>query len=143
MAFRLNSKKEHKLKIASKRENVEQVEELTEKICKAISFSEDERDSIAIAVTEMVNNAIIHGNKLDPNKNVHISIMPLQGGIRITIRDEGDGFDPEDIPNPLAPENLLKESGRGLFIVKSLMDEVEYNFLSGGTEIRMTKYKKD
>ena len=143
MGLRLNANKEHKLKIASKRENLARVEALVEKICRAISFSEDERDSIAIAVTEMVNNAMIHGNKLDPNKFVHITITPLDNGIAIRIRDEGNGFDPDKVPNPLAPENLLKESGRGIFIVKSLMDDVKYDFSSGGAEITMIKYKKD
>ncbi len=138
-----NSKqREYNLVVASRIESVEKVEELTDKITKSMKFSEKARDSIAIAVTEAVNNAIIHGNKLDPNKSVYVDIVASEEGIKITVRDEGDGFNPDEVPNPLAPENLLKESGRGIFILKSLMDEVEYNFSKGGTEVTMVKYKQ-
>ncbi len=138
-----NSKsREYNLVVASRVESVEKVEELTDKITKSLKFNDRARDSIAIAVTEAVNNAIIHGNKLDPNKSVYVDIIASDERIQITVRDEGDGFNPDEVPNPLAPENLLKESGRGIFILKSLMDEVTFDFSKGGTEVTMVKYKQ-
>ncbi|MDQ7054563.1 MAG: ATP-binding protein [candidate division KSB1 bacterium] len=90
-----NSKqREYNLVVASRIESVEKVEELTDKITKSMKFSEGARDSIAIAVTEAVNNAIIHGNKLDPNKSVYVDIVTSEEGIKIIVRDEGDGFNP-------------------------------------------------
>ena len=133
--------KKYQLVISSEIENIEKVESFTEKISKLLNFSEDERDRIAIAVTEAVNNAIIHGNKLDPRKSVSIDISAVRGGIQIVVKDEGEGFDLDAVPNPLAPENLLKESGRGIFILKSLMDKVQYDFSRGGTQVTMIKFK--
>ncbi|RMD97903.1 MAG: ATP-binding protein [Calditrichaeota bacterium] len=135
--------KEYNLVVSSKIENVEKVEAFTEKISKAMHFSEGERDSIAIAVTEALNNAILHGNKEDPSKSVEVWISSVKNGIKIVVKDEGEGFDLNAVPNPLEPENLLKESGRGIFILKSLMDHVEYKFTKGGTQVTMVKYKKD
>ena len=132
----------YEMVIASYIDNVEKVEELTEQISTKMNFPEEERDSIAIAVTEAVNNAILHGNRQNPQKKVFIRICIESNAIRIIVRDEGEGFDPDKVPNPLDPENLLKESGRGIFILKSLMDEVGYDFSHGGTEICMVKYKK-
>ena len=134
--------KTYQLIISSNVENIDKVEQFTEKISKLLHFTEDERDRIAIAVTEAVNNAIIHGNKMDPQKSVSIDITAVRGGIQIVVKDEGEGFDLDAVPNPLAPENLLKESGRGIFILKSLMDEVQYDFSRGGTQVTMIKYKK-
>jgi len=134
--------KEFNLVFPSQVEYIEKVEGLTEKACAHAKFSEDERDSMAIAVTEAVNNAILHGNKKNPVKNVHVSITATTDAVRVVIRDEGDGFNPQKIDNPLEPQNLLKESGRGVFIVRSLMDEVSFDFCQGGTEITLVKIRK-
>ena len=103
---------------------------------------EDEKDSLAIAVTEAVNNAIIHGNKEDRSKNVTIEFAFEENKLRVIIQDEGGGFDPDELSDPLAPENLLKENGRGIFILSSLMDEVYYEFKANGTQLIMVKEKK-
>ena len=134
--------KKFSLAFPSQVEYIEQVEALTEKACAYAKFSEDEKDSMAIAVTEAANNAILHGNKKDQNKNVHFDITATADTVRVVIRDEGDGFNPQKIENPLEPQNLLKESGRGVFIVRSLMDEVSFDFSKGGTEITLVKTRK-
>ena len=97
---------------------------------------------MVIAATEAISNAIIHGNKNNPQKKVTIVVKGLADRIEIHVRDEGNGFEPGKLANPLAPENLLRESGRGIFILKSLMDKIDYRFLSTGTEIVLTKFTK-
>jgi len=118
------------------------VEKLAEKAADQIAFTEEEKDSLAIAVTEAVNNAILHGNKQDMSKNVHVRFVFYEGKLEVKIRDEGDGFNPENVSDPLAPENLLKESGRGIFILSTLMDDVQFKFSDSGTEITLVKEKK-
>jgi serine/threonine-protein kinase RsbW len=95
---------------------------------------------MAIAVTELVNNAIRHGNREKSDKIVTVDLR-LEGiEIEASISDEGQGFDPDNLPDPLAEENLLKEIGRGIFIVKSLMDQFEYSFVPDrGATIRIVK----
>jgi serine/threonine-protein kinase RsbW len=101
---------------------------------------EDTIADLAIAVTELVNNAIKHGNKLQKGKYVTIAIICDLGKIIVTVSDEGKGFNPRDIPNPLEEQNLLKEIGRGIFIVRSLIDEVKFQFPpEGGTRVTITK----
>ena len=143
MTANREDEKMYKLVLSSEVENVEKVEELTERITKGMKFSEDERDSIAIAVTEAVNNAIIHGNKLKKKKRVHLSISVVNKTLTVIVKDEGTGFNPEKLPDPLDPENLLKESGRGIFILKSLMDDVIYDFSDKGTVLTLIKHKSD
>lgn len=144
MASNRQGTQKYDLILSSEIENVEKVEELTERVTKKMNFPEDERDSIAIAVTEAVNNAIIHGNKRDPAKKVYLSIHAEGRVFKVSVRDEGPGFNPENLPDPLDPDNLLKESGRGIFILKSLMDEVVFEFAeAGGTIITMVKVKSD
>ena len=99
---------------------------------------------LGVAVRESVINAIKHGNKGDEHKHVHVKFTPLDtgrpSGIVIRVRDEGPGFDPETISDPLAPENLLKSSGRGIFLIRSFMDDVELRSApEGGMEVRMIK----
>ena len=99
---------------------------------------------VGVAVRESVINAIKHGNGGDEHKQVHVEFTPLDAGrpsgIVIRVRDEGPGFDPETISDPLAPEDLLKASGRGIFLIRSFMDDVQLRKLpEGGMEIRMTK----
>jgi serine/threonine-protein kinase RsbW len=99
---------------------------------------------VGVAVRESVINAIKHGNKGDEHKHVHVEFTPLDAGrpsgIVIRVRDEGPGFDPELVADPLAPENLLRSSGRGIFLIRSFMDDVQLQRApEGGMEIRMTK----
>jgi serine/threonine-protein kinase RsbW len=99
---------------------------------------------VGVAVRESVINAIKHGNRDDEQKHVYVEFTPLSNstpsGIAIRVRDEGPGFDPENIPDPLAPENVLKSSGRGIFIIRTFMDEmVLQRAAEGGMEVVMVK----
>lgn len=136
------SDKNYKLVLASRPEAIEEIEKLAAEAANTAGFNQEEQDSLAIAVTEMANNAVIHGNQRDPGKKVFITIEVLNAEVRMTIRDEGKGFNPNTLSNPLDPENLLRESGRGVFIVRSLMDEVSYDFSKGGTQVTLVKRRK-
>jgi serine/threonine-protein kinase RsbW len=99
---------------------------------------------VGVAVRESVINAIKHGNRDDERKHVYVEFTPLgnstPAGIAIRVRDEGPGFDPDDIPDPLAPENVLKASGRGIFIIRTFMDEMRLQRApEGGMEVVMVK----
>ena len=98
---------------------------------------------VGVAVRESVINAIKHGNEEDERKRVHVEFMPLNGdsaGIAIRVRDEGPGFDPAALPDPLAPENILKSSGRGIFLIRNFMDEMTLQRApQGGMEVVMVK----
>src|SRR3954471_12434817 len=99
---------------------------------------------VGVAVRESVINAIKHGNSCDEHKRVHVEFTPIEidspRGIAIRVRDEGTGFDPGALPDPLAPENLLKASGRGIFLIRSFMDEVAVRPApEGGMEVLMVK----
>jgi serine/threonine-protein kinase RsbW len=136
------SEKIYNLTIPSRIDSIAKVETLTEKIAKKMKFNKEDRDNLSIAVTETVNNAVIHGNKENPDKKVQISFEIEKNKLIIKVKDEGKSFDLSKLKNPLAPENLLKENGRGVFIVKSLMDKVDYNFTDSGTEVIMIKIKR-
>jgi serine/threonine-protein kinase RsbW len=99
---------------------------------------------VGVAVRESVINAIKHGNSGDEGKHVYVEFTPIDGarpsGIRIRVRDEGPGFDPDALPDPLAPENMLKSSGRGIFLIRSFMDELVLRRApEGGMEVVMVK----
>lgn len=99
---------------------------------------------VGVAVRESVINAIKHGNAGDERKRVHVEFTPLNAdrpaGIAIRVRDEGPGFDPGALPDPLAPENMLKSSGRGIFLIRSFMDELVLRRApEGGMEVVMVK----
>jgi serine/threonine-protein kinase RsbW len=106
----------------------------------AALFSIVEMDDphLAISLDEAITNAIRHGNKYDKQKTVYICAEISAEAARFTVRDEGDGFDPAALPNPLDPDNLLKPSGRGIFLMRQLMDEVKYN--ERGNEVTLTKF---
>ena len=128
------------LTFPSTTDQVAKADEFLETWLRKKGVSEDTIANLAIAVTELVNNAIKHGNKLRKNKMVTVSISCKSGVIEVTVADEGEGFNPENIPDPLAEENLLKEIGRGIFIVNSLIDEVKFQFPpGGGTKVTITK----
>ena len=121
------------------------VQAASDRVCKNIGFDQDVQEAIELAIRESVINAIKHGNRNDADKRVFVEFSTERvhnDGLQLTIcvRDEGEGFDPQTIPDPLAEENLLKSSGRGILLMRSFMDDVEIrNVPEGGVEIRMTK----
>jgi serine/threonine-protein kinase RsbW len=125
------------VEIPSRLEELGRIERMAAKVARVYCLSHDELDNLAIAVTEAVGNAIVHGNGKDPAKRVRICFRIEEGFLKIDVEDEGKGFDPDSLSNPLLPENLMRESGRGIFILKSLMDRVDFNFTPGGTVVRM------
>ncbi len=94
-------------------------------------------NKLLIAVTEAVNNGILHGNKRDPAKKVLLVCEANGRSLTITVDDEGPGVDPKTIPDPLAEENLLRENGRGVFLMRSLMDSIEFTRIPGGSRVTM------
>lgn len=120
-------------------ESVNQAEETALKFANDSGFSEEEAQRISMAVREGVVNAVLHGNQYDPNKKVRISFEANGTALVVRIADEGAGLDIDNVPDPLAPENLLKTSGRGIFLIRAFMDEVQIKKLNPGTEITLIK----
>jgi serine/threonine-protein kinase RsbW len=126
--------------IPSSTDYIATVDDFLEDWLRRRGVSEDTIADLAIAITELVNNAIKHGNAKDASKRVAVHLRLENGEARATITDQGSGFDPQAVPDPIAPENLLKEIGRGIFIVRSLMDELEFQFPpEGGTRVTVVK----
>jgi serine/threonine-protein kinase RsbW len=121
-------------------ETVDSAEQAATRIAAENGFDEDEVMQIAMAVREAAVNAVLHGNAYDPGKKVTLDFERTAGDLVITIRDQGAGLDPNKIPDPLAPENLLKTSGRGIFLIRSFMDEVQIHPTQTGTEIKLVKH---
>ena len=128
--------------IESSRHNIAHVESLMMKVNEEFRLPEEEFQKLMIAVTEVVINAIIHGNKEDKNKKVTIEAKYDDKNLYIKICDEGNGFNPNNIVDPTLPENILKESGRGIFIVKSLVDDFSYRHTEKGSEFVLAVRKK-
>jgi serine/threonine-protein kinase RsbW len=126
--------------ISSRFENIELVQVIAEHLCENAGVDEDGSHWIGMAVREAVANAIKHGNKLDVRKKVY-AVFELTGSeLEIRVTDEGEGFDPAKVSDPLNPQNLMKTSGRGIFYMKTFMDNVHYSFENGGgTSLVMTK----
>ncbi len=118
---------EHQLSFPSKAENLNKVEFLINDICKKHKVNDDYYGNILIALTEAVNNAIHHGNKSNPNKEVSITYSSDGPLLRFTIRDDGPGFDFDNLPDPTDPQNIEKPHGRGVFLMRNLADEIEFN----------------
>lgn len=127
------------LKFSSDIKYLENVEKLSSKVAQYAKLSESDSDDLGIVTTELVNNAIHHGNNNDPDKFVHIVFTVDQEKIELRIMDQGSGFNPDKLKDPLAPENLLNESGRGIFLIQNLMDGLEFKFSDTGTETIVTK----
>jgi len=123
------------LNFDSRADNVVLAEKLVDDVCKKFSVDEDYYGNILIAVTEAVNNAINHGNRQNPDKKVHLNFIERGDRLSFSIQDEGEGFDHEALPDPTDPENLEKISGRGVFLMKHLADEVEFS--ENGTKVEM------
>jgi serine/threonine-protein kinase RsbW len=126
--------------VGSRFENVELVQVVLEDCLERWNVDEDARHWIGLAVREAVANAIKHGNREDPDKQVEVDLMVDAGELVVRVRDQGPGFNPDLVSDPLAPENLLRPGGRGIFYIRRLMDGVEYRFGdSQGTEIILRK----
>lgn len=123
-------------------DSVNKAEQAARDVALRAGFPQDEADRISMAVREAAVNAVLHGNRYDQNKRMFLAFETTADSITISIRDEGTGLDPEIIPDPLAPENLLKQSGRGIFLIRAFMDEVKFRQLSPGTEITLIKHAR-
>ena len=121
--------------------SVDPVEVKAEQLARDAGFDEDTSSQIAMVAREAVINAILHGNKQDPAKHVQVSFELNDESLRIKIADEGPGLDPDTVPDPLAPKNILRSSGRGIFLMRAIMDEVHFHQLDPGTEIEMIKHR--
>ena len=122
-------------------ESVDQAEDTVLRLALAMGFDEDDRHRIGIAVRECMVNAVVHGNRYHSRKKVHLTVSRNGERLEILVGDEGGNFDASKIPDPLAEENLLRQSGRGLLLIQAFVDEFQVRRgHPGGTEVRMVKY---
>jgi serine/threonine-protein kinase RsbW len=133
-----------RLQIPSLFDMVDLVQVLSDRMGQLADFDEDAIHWISVAVRESVINAIKHGNREHPSKLVTIefAFTPIENPTElvVSVTDQGEGFEPEQVADPLAPENILKSSGRGIFFMRSFMDDVQLNRApEGGMEVRMVK----
>jgi serine/threonine-protein kinase RsbW len=134
----------HKLHLAldSSLESVDKAETAVLHEAKELGFDEDDLHKIGIAVRECMVNAVVHGNRYNARKKVQVKVARTGDRIAIAVADEGEGFDPSAVPDPLASENLLRFSGRGVMLMRAFMDEFDVGPREPkGTEVRMVKYK--
>lgn len=129
------------LTLESSLASVDKLEQTAEEFASRAGFDEDSAPNIAMAVREAAVNAVLHGNAYDPNKQVTASFETSPESLTIRIADQGPGLDPESVPDPLAPENILRGSGRGIFLIRAFMDEVHFRQLHPGTELTLIKYR--
>lgn len=128
--------------IASEKKNYRLIEALLRKANMEFCCAEEKFRNLQIAVSELVMNAIVHGNKEQAKKKVKVTVEYDNESMRIKILDEGNGFKFDEEFDPTKPENIFKESGRGLYIVKSLIKEIEHKETDKGTEITLTIKKE-
>jgi serine/threonine-protein kinase RsbW len=126
--------------LESSLDSVNRVEQAGEEMARKAGLDDDEIYRVAMAVREAAVNAVLHGNAYDPEKNITASFETSSDALTIRITDQGKGLDPDTLPDPLAPENLLRGSGRGIFLIRSFMDEVHFRQLQPGTELTLIKH---
>jgi serine/threonine-protein kinase RsbW len=122
------------LEIESDPNNLITVEEFVNYFAREVGVEEEKMTGLMLSVTEATTNAIIHANSCDISKKVNIYVKHEKDSLIIKVKDEGKGFDPSKIPDPTEPENLMKDSGRGLYLMRVYMDDVKYNVTEDGTE---------
>ena len=127
-----------RIEIRSDPKEIRKVEPFLLKVNQSARVDDGTFYRLLVATTEAVNNGILHGNKCDPKKKVTIICTVSHDALVVHIMDEGKGFKPETIPDPLEEENLLKTSGRGVFLMRSLMDGVKYEITPHGTDVELT-----
>lgn len=127
--------------LESSLESVDAAETAVLKVAEEGGFDEESLHKIGMAVREAMVNAVVHGNRYSARKQVHLRVNRAPDHLSIFIRDEGEGFEFENLPDPLSEENLLRQSGRGLLLMQAFVDKLEVQrSASGGTEVRMVKY---
>jgi len=132
---------ERKMLLDSNLDSVEVAEAAVLQDAQEIGFPEEDLHQIGMAVRESMVNAVVHGNRYNARKKVHLSVTKAPDRLTVVIADEGEGFDMSALPDPLAEENLLRQSGRGLLLMQAFVDEFEVRRAQpGGTEVRMVKY---
>ncbi len=129
-----------KISIGSRYDHIDLIQVVVDDALSRLGLDEDSRHWVGIAIREAVANAIKHGNQQDPSKRVDVELALREGQAIIRVHDDGHGFDPSTVGDPLAPENLLKPNGRGIFYMKNFMDEIDYQRRpDGGTVVTMRK----
>jgi serine/threonine-protein kinase RsbW len=129
------------LTLGSSLESVDKVEHITEEFAARAGFDEDTVPNIVMAVREAAINAVLHGNAYNPAKHITVSFEANSDDLIVRITDQGTGFEPVSLPDPLAPENILRGSGRGIFLIRAFMDEVHFRQLHPGTELTLIKHR--
>jgi serine/threonine-protein kinase RsbW len=126
---------ERVLNITSRIENLREVEKMIDEISTACSMSSEVYGNVLIATLEAANNAILHGNKLDENKDVNLEFTWDENRLELVVTDQGKGFNYKDIPDPTAPGNVEKVNGRGVFLMEKLSDDI--NFMENGSKVTL------
>lgn len=121
--------------------SADEAEHLVLGVAQQMGFHEDDLHKIGMAVRESIVNAVVHGNRYNRRKRVHLAVLNGKDHVTVLVGDEGEGFDPDKLPDPLAEPNLLHQSGRGIFLIRAFMDEFQIRRLSpSGTEFKLVKY---
>jgi serine/threonine-protein kinase RsbW len=121
--------------------SADEAEHLVLSVAEEIGFQEDDLHKIGMAVRESIVNAVVHGNRYNRRKKVHLAVLNGGDHLTVIVGDEGEGFDPDKLRDPLAEPNLLQQSGRGIFLIRAFMDDFQIRRLSpSGTEVQLVKY---
>jgi len=125
-------------------ESVDEAEALVLRIAEEAGFGEEDLHKLGMAVREAMVNAVVHGNRYNLRKKVHVKLVTEEEDLRLTIIDEGDGFELSELPDPLAEENLLRQSGRGLLLIQAFVDEFSMHKAQPpmGTEVNLVVHRK-
>ena len=135
-----SSKTKRSFRLSSTMESVSKVEAAADELAAGAGLDEDQRFHVVMAMREAAINAVLHGNEYDSTRAIEVSLENTGASLVFKIADQGQGFDPERVPDPLAAENLLRGTGRGIFLIRSLMDEVHFRQLHPGTELTLIKH---
>ncbi|MBP3193129.1 ATP-binding protein [Natronogracilivirga saccharolytica] len=128
--------KKYSIQLASDPGEMDRLAEFVNEIAVASGADEDKKHNLHLALNEAVTNAILHGNKQDPAKVVRVTAVISRQDVTVTVTDQGDGFDPDAIPDPRKKENLMKTGGRGVWLLSEFADEVNYNKKGNSVELR-------
>ncbi len=135
-----NEEPQVRIAVATRLENIDLIQVVVDETLERLGLDEDSRQRMEVAVREAVANAMIHGNRRDPGTQVTVEIATAGDQAIIRVHDRGEGFDPAAVADPRTPENVLKDSGRGILFMKSFADEVEYSARpEGGTVVTLRK----